>query len=657
MVPPGAFEHGGGGSDEEEAGGHRERILVKGVENLRGEESDKGAAGRAAEGGAEIELGETVGGGAEFVKAAVAGVSTGAESEEVRADHQGKIQTPVQRRLDHDEKHAENGKSAPGDGADFKAGREGEDIAEEIDRERKNPEKRNCGDVEGDGGGGAQGHCGGRGGEADPEEATAPGHRIVGYVRCDDVHFGAAAAKGAGTGSEYKNGQERVADGPDFGLTGEHEVWFDQEGEAEEAEKASGVAGGIEEVRIVCSFVVGRAKPGLEQGAGSGDSEVGKTCDERESDEKPGGRSESRTGNPTDARKTDGQREQHEAHEQSVDAELGREAQLAGDNVRIEVTEEEHGLEEDHGGVPDVGRSSEDGEDELCRHRLDEEKQDSGEEDGGAEDEYHKGSLAIVDGYAGGSMNTNELRRFDAIICDIDGCLGPESHYPLDAEALAKIAEHNVRACKMQDVPVVTLASGRPAAFVECLCRLTANMLVPCVAENGVWLYDPRDGSFSIDPRIGAAERKAVLELTMWLESELVPKGLVIQPGKSASVSIFHEDTSYLMALMPRLREMAKERGWPIRVSNTVRWINLDLEKVSKATGIARLVEKTALKKERLAGVGDSLSDLAIAERVHYFACPVNADGELKKHAAYVSRLEEIEGVLDILARVSTKPA
>lgn len=254
-------------------------------------------------------------------------------------------------------------------------------------------------------------------------------------------------------------------------------------------------------------------------------------------------------------------------------------------------------------------------------------------------------------------MNTNELRRFDAIICDIDGCLGPESHYPLDAEALAKIAEHNVRACKMQDVPVVTLASGRPAAFVECLCRLTANMLVPCVAENGVWLYDPRDGSFSIDPRIGAAERKAVLELTMWLESELVPKGLVIQPGKSASVSIFHEDTSYLMALMPRLREMAKERGWPIRVSNTVRWINLDLEKVSKATGIARLVEKTALKKERLAGVGDSLSDLAIAERVHYFACPVNADGELKKHAAYVSRLEEIEGVLDILARVSTKPA
>lgn len=247
----------------------------------------------------------------------------------------------------------------------------------------------------------------------------------------------------------------------------------------------------------------------------------------------------------------------------------------------------------------------------------------------------------------------NDFRRFDAIICDIDGCLGPESHYPLDAEALAKIAAHNVRACKAQDRPVVALASGRPYPFVECLCRLTANMVVPCVAENGVWLYDPRDGAFVIDPAIDAGNLRAVRELTAWIEEELVPKGVVIQPGKSASVSIYHEETRYLMSLMPVLREKAKERHWPIRVSNTVRWINLDLGHVSKATGIARLLGRTGLTKERLAGVGDSLSDLAIAERVQYFACPSNADGQLKQHAAYVSPFEEIEGVIDIIERVS----
>ena len=251
--------------------------------------------------------------------------------------------------------------------------------------------------------------------------------------------------------------------------------------------------------------------------------------------------------------------------------------------------------------------------------------------------------------YSGHAMS----RRFDAIICDIDGCLGPESHHPLDAAALSKIAEHNVEACTRGDRPVVALASGRPFPFVECLCRLTANTTVPCVAENGVWLYDPRDGAFVMDPAIGAGDLRAVRELTAWIEERYGARGVVIQPGKSASVSIYHPETPYLMSLMPVLRERAQECGWPIRVSHTVRWINLDLAHVSKATGIARLIGRTGIGKERLAGVGDSMSDLAIAERVSFFACPANAVAELKPHAAYVSGAEEIEGVLDIIAKVS----
>ncbi len=246
--------------------------------------------------------------------------------------------------------------------------------------------------------------------------------------------------------------------------------------------------------------------------------------------------------------------------------------------------------------------------------------------------------------------------RFDAVICDIDGCLGPESHHPLDAAALAKIAAHNHRVRAGGSGPVLTLASGRPAPFVECLCRLTFNTTVPCIAENGVWLYTPQTGGFEQDPAITADDLEAVEELTAWIRRDLSPKGVVIQPGKSASVSIFHEDTAYLMWLMPVLRERCQRGGdagpWRIRVSNTVRWINLDLEHVSKATGIARLIAKTGLKKDRLAGIGDSLSDLAIAERVGFFACPKNADEKLKDHAAYVSEKEEIEGVLEILEKL-----
>lgn len=243
--------------------------------------------------------------------------------------------------------------------------------------------------------------------------------------------------------------------------------------------------------------------------------------------------------------------------------------------------------------------------------------------------------------------------RFDAVICDIDGCLGPESHHPLDASSLAKLAEHNRLAIASREIPIIALASGRPFPFVECLCRLMANTVVPCIAENGVWLYDPTQGDFLIDPNVTPSDLASIAALSLWITRELVPRGVVMQPGKSASISIYHPDTDYLMSLMPVIVQISESNAWPIRVSRTVRWINLDLAHVSKATGIARLIARSGVEKSRLAGVGDSLSDLAIAERVAFFACPSNADEKLKPHAHYVSQFEEIDGVLDIVEHLS----
>ena len=54
----------------------------------------------------------------------------------------------------------------------------------------------------------------------------------------------------------------------------------------------------------------------------------------------------------------------------------------------------------------------------------------------------------------------------------------------------------------------------------------------------------------------------------------------------------------------------------------------------------------------RLVGIGDTMGDIAIRESVGFFACPSNADPELKRVADYVSAKPEVEGVLDVLARL-----
>lgn len=243
-------------------------------------------------------------------------------------------------------------------------------------------------------------------------------------------------------------------------------------------------------------------------------------------------------------------------------------------------------------------------------------------------------------------------RRYDAVICDIDGCLGPESHAPLDAERLAWIARHNERAVRAGDRAVLTVCSGRPQPFAEAMCRVLANDLVPCVAENGVWVYDPKGNRFLLDPAILPEHLGAVRGASEWVERELCPRGVVIQPGKTASISLWHEDRAFLMGLMAGIRERFASEGWPLRVSSTVAWINCDLGHVSKASGIRRLVELTGFSRERLAGIGDQMSDMSIRESVAYFGCPANADAGLRVHADYVSAHEEIAGVIDILERV-----
>jgi hydroxymethylpyrimidine pyrophosphatase-like HAD family hydrolase len=241
----------------------------------------------------------------------------------------------------------------------------------------------------------------------------------------------------------------------------------------------------------------------------------------------------------------------------------------------------------------------------------------------------------------------------DLIVSDIDGCLQPESNSAMDLESLARIAAWNGAAVKHRDRPMVTMCSGRPQPFAEAMCKLIGNLHVPCVAENGVWLYHPGSNEYSMDPSITASHRAAVHEAAKWLDREFGPRGVSQQPGKVASISLHHTDTRVLKEIGPRIEREFAERGWPLRVSMTWLYINCDLKHVSKGTGMRRLLATVGLPRERVAGIGDTMSDLAIREHVGWFACPANAADEIKRHADFVAEQPEARGVVEILERIA----
>jgi hydroxymethylpyrimidine pyrophosphatase-like HAD family hydrolase len=246
-------------------------------------------------------------------------------------------------------------------------------------------------------------------------------------------------------------------------------------------------------------------------------------------------------------------------------------------------------------------------------------------------------------------------RPYDLVICDIDGCLTPEGTEAFDREALERIARYNRQARAAGDRPELTLCSGRPQPFVEAMSRLLG-IGAPCIAENGVWLYDPSTNAYRIDPGIGASDLEAVASITSWMRNRYAGAGAAIQPGKTASVSLYHADHHWLVAHLDEIRGHCHAEGFPLRVSMSWYYINCDLAHISKATGIGQLIAAKGFARERLAGIGDTMGDAAIRERVAFFACPANADERLRLLADYVSPFEVATGVVDILERLQSGP-
>lgn len=164
-----------------------------------------------------------------------------------------------------------------------------------------------------------------------------------------------------------------------------------------------------------------------------------------------------------------------------------------------------------------------------------------------------------------------------------------------------------------------------------------------------MWLYDPFRRRFERDPVITPAHLAMVRDAERFVELELGPRGVVVQPGKSASMSLWHPDTAFLAGLRPALADRFAREGWTLRISMTIAWINCDLDFISKGTGLRRLMASAGLDRGRTLFIGDAPGDLAALPLVAQFLAPSNAHAEVLKQAHRVASRPEIEGTLELV--------
>lgn len=238
------------------------------------------------------------------------------------------------------------------------------------------------------------------------------------------------------------------------------------------------------------------------------------------------------------------------------------------------------------------------------------------------------------------------------IVVDIDGVVSPGEAAPFDFAVLQRLADLNDRARHNAQAPAVTLCSGRPAPYVEALMQ-AMHGTAPAVYEHGAGLYIPKPYGFQVHPRLTPAVQARLLHLHTVLCEALVAPGLAtIQPGKSASLSLFARPGVPLPEVMRAAERLARQYGREFLVEEGATCVNIMVRGLDKAEGVRWLARETGIPLRDMAGVGDARGDVPFLRLMGWSAAPANAHTVVKQLVHYTSPYEDGRGLLDILARL-----
>ena len=186
-----------------------------------------------------------------------------------------------------------------------------------------------------------------------------------------------------------QDSKDRIARRPQLRLASQRQQRLDHDRIGDERGERSEIRGGIEHIRVVRLRMAGGREPGLQQRRARRQHRERQPDGEREQADEPGcdvgRRRHVEAMRDADRQGERGHRE-HAEMRKRADAERNEAHQQMG----IDITRQQRGLEEHHRHRPNRRRAAEPRQHHLCEHRLDGEQQQRGQEQRGRIEERRK---------------------------------------------------------------------------------------------------------------------------------------------------------------------------------------------------------------------------------------------------------------------------
>jgi hydroxymethylpyrimidine pyrophosphatase-like HAD family hydrolase len=237
------------------------------------------------------------------------------------------------------------------------------------------------------------------------------------------------------------------------------------------------------------------------------------------------------------------------------------------------------------------------------------------------------------------------------IVADIDGCLSGGAGAPFDMRLLEALAWANRESRTNPAVPAVTLCTGRPQPYVECLLQVIGGH-VPALCESGTVFFDPQSHSILTHPGFGLEEEKALEDLRNRVAHAMMKDNIKPEPGKVTHLTVIVQPPDTPEALYDQAVEIAAEFGNMFVVELTRICVHFLFRHLHKGTGVQWLSQHTGIPLQQMAGIGDAAPDLPFLTQVGYAFAPANAQPEVKSACHKVSLKNDAEAAFELFQSI-----
>jgi hydroxymethylpyrimidine pyrophosphatase-like HAD family hydrolase len=235
-------------------------------------------------------------------------------------------------------------------------------------------------------------------------------------------------------------------------------------------------------------------------------------------------------------------------------------------------------------------------------------------------------------------------------VTDLDGCISEPFETP-DWDAINAIRELNQKSRSSEQIPPITICTGRPFPYAEAVAQWL-DIQLPFVFESaGLFHWEGHRFETAVDSENGGLE--PIKSMKSWISEQILPSysGVNLEFSKMMDAGVVSADREAIRKIHQQILEKVEKDFPGLEVHATDVSVNTLMPGNDKLQGFKLLSRALNISFDEMAYIGDTSGDVPALKEVKLPFVPDNAHDVAKEYGEVLD-VQTTHAVLEAYKRI-----